>query len=354
MAEHSERPQPQAGARYKYILIQRCRHFGNWPDDFRYQDELRKIHLGTDEAEAVPVYLSFGVITHDSPKRDDGGDYRADEERPRKGSLLLDPTHRPGFWIGNTILAGVAEDPQLYSFKFNNAAPGEIDFFVGIQCQSAISPKLLQDSAEPFLEALVASASIYLDDFVVPVTPSHLLTSMDTGEKQQTNSYVVRALARPTISREDIKRVFQQFFSQVQILEPERRRGLVVAARRYLSSFGEVDPIDRYCDLWEACEFLVRNLTETSGRKIKGGITARMAYAVARQTGLSKPRLDTHLAQPLYEIRKNIVHNAIDDPEGFDHMTRYIEVTVNQIFRFVLGMPPAPSPELGELLAKIR
>jgi hypothetical protein len=274
------------------------------------------------------------------------------EQRPAKGVPLLDPTHRPGFWVGNTILVGATEEPELFSFKYENAKPGEIDFYVGIQCQQEIAPKLLQESTEPFLASLVACASIYLGDFVVPITRPHLLKVMDTGQKQLTNSYRLHCINRTNIGENDIKGLFGKLFAQMGILQPESRRCFIVAARRYLSSFGEDDPVDRYCDLWEACEFLVKNLTEPGGGNIKGGIAARIAYAVARQTGLSKARLDTDLAKRLYQVRKDIVHNAIDDPKGFDQMTRYLEATVNQIFRLVLGMPPAACAELSDYLAK--
>jgi hypothetical protein len=80
---------------YRHILIQRCRHFGNWPSDFSYQDMIRNYSLHETDNE-VPIYLTFGVMTFDPPSRNDPAQ-KETEQRSHKGPLLVDPTHRPGF-----------------------------------------------------------------------------------------------------------------------------------------------------------------------------------------------------------------------------------------------------------------
>jgi hypothetical protein len=153
---------------HRYILIQRCRHFGNWPHNFSYQDVIRHYSVAQTDSE-VPVYLTFGVKTYDPPSYNDPA-RRETAQRPHKGPLLVDPTDRPGFWVGDKIIAGLAPETDLYWFKYKHADPGEVDFFIGIQCQQEVSSDILQRDISPILTSLVGCASIYLEDFVVPVS----------------------------------------------------------------------------------------------------------------------------------------------------------------------------------------
>jgi Apea-like HEPN len=322
---------------YRHILIQRCRHFGNWPSDFSYQDMIRNYSLHETDNE-VPIYLTFGVMTFDPPSRNDPAQ-KETEQRSHKGPLLVDPTHRPGFWIGEKIIAGPDPESDLYWFKYKHADPGEVDFFIGIQCQQEVSSEILQRTFAPILTALVACASIYLEDFVVPVSRPQLRKLIDTGKAEHSASYLIHCMERPTIAEDDLRKMFPQVVNRLGSLAEEQQRRIVVAARRYVSSFGEEDPIDRYCDLWEAAEFLVKELKQRDGRRIRGNVVSRVAYAVAQQTGLPARRLNAAIGQ-LYNIRNDVVHNAVEEPLKLDEMTRYMEIVTVQTFRFHLDCLP--------------
>jgi hypothetical protein len=116
-------------------------------------------------------------------------------------------------------------------------------------------------------------------------------------------------MERPIITEDHLRKMLPQVVNRLGSLAEEQQRRIVVAARRYVSSFGEEDPIDRYCDLWEAAEFLVKELKQGDGRRIRGNVVSRIAYAVAQQTGLRARRLNAAIVQ-LYNIRNDVVHNA--------------------------------------------
>jgi hypothetical protein len=195
MSDTSEEPPTRRGAKYKYLLIQRCRHFGDWPPDFTHQDSLRKTVI-EHEGKSVPLYLNFGVQTFDPPE------YHKRPPSPpssdqRKGTLLPDPRDRAGFWIGNKIVGIVGPTVSEFWFSYKNAGPGEVDFWAGIQCDSDLPVALIERECTPHLTSLVACANIYLDDFIAPVMPARLLRILDDGQRQLAASYSILAKEKP-------------------------------------------------------------------------------------------------------------------------------------------------------------
>jgi hypothetical protein len=80
-------------------------------------------------------------MTFDLPSRNDPAQ-KETEQRSHKGPLLVDPTHGPEFWIGEKIIAGPDPEADLYWFKYKHADPGEVDFFIGIQCRQEVSSEI--------------------------------------------------------------------------------------------------------------------------------------------------------------------------------------------------------------------
>jgi hypothetical protein len=104
--------------------------------------------------------------------------------------------------------------------------------------------------------------------------------------------------------------------------------------------------------MWEACEFLVKDLSQRDGRRIKGGTSPvpRIAYAVSEQTGL--PRRELHrVVNKLYAVRKDIVHNAVEDPLNFEQMLVLLDEITKQILRYALGMEGMPPINLSRYFA---
>ena len=334
-----------SGAKQKYILFQRCRYFGEWPEDFIHQDDVRKITI-EHNGEKVPLYLSFGVQTFDPPE------YHKRNSPPQdgqgKGKLLPDPHDRPGFWVGNKIIGIAGPTISEIWFSLKHAKPGEVDFWVAIQCNVDLPTALIERECTPLLNTLVAGANIHLGDFIVPVMPAHLVKLLDDGQKQLSASYIFAATNRPIVPAESLREFFPKFLNASANVRSATWHQLNAAARRYLSSFDERDPVDRYCDLWESCEFLVKDLKGPDGRRIKGaGPVPRIVHAVSHQAQLSRGAL-TVLVQTLYNIRNDVVHNAVEHPDQFDSMTTYLELVTKQTFRFIFAMNSSPCPALAE------
>jgi hypothetical protein len=77
-----------------------------------------------------------------------------------------------------------------------------------------------------------------------------------------------------------------------------------------MNAYNETDLIDRFSDLWEACEMLCP--------KKHGTIDYRIAKRVADFTGFKQHRIKTQIVSKLYHIRKNIVHTCVEDQEAIN------------------------------------
>jgi hypothetical protein len=82
---------------------------------------------------------------------------------------------------------------------------------------------------------------------------------------------------------------------------------LAVAARRIMNAYNETDLIDRFADLWEACEILCPPK--------RGKIDYRIAKRLADFTGFDQHSIKTQIVGKLYDIRRDIVHTFLEDLE---------------------------------------
>ena len=110
---------------------------------------------------------------------------------------------------------------------------------------------------------------------------------------------------------------------------------LDVACRRFITAIQEADPIDKFCDFWEVCEFLSKNLH----RKGLSTPVARVAKVLSDHTKKRKADLDKLIVQPLYSIRIDIVHNTIEKPEKIDGKLLLLEEVARELIKSKLGLP---------------
>ena len=97
-----------------------------------------------------------------------------------------------------------------------------------------------------------------------------------------------------------------------------------------MSGKQESDPIDRYCDFWEACEFLCK------APKFKPD--HRLAKMLEDATGMNQNFLKTKIVGRLYDLRKDIVHNAIEDIERIKKAAVILEDIALLIFAHRCGL----------------
>jgi hypothetical protein len=72
-----------------------------------------------------------------------------------------------------------------------------------------------------------------------------------------------------------------------------------------LGTFPETDLIDRFSDLWEACEILCPPR--------RGKIDYRIAKRTSDFTGFDQQFVKTQVVSKLYDIRRDIVHTFVED-----------------------------------------
>ena len=113
-----------------------------------------------------------------------------------------------------------------------------------------------------------------------------------------------------SIEVQEANSIIHNFLQQKAGMQAEEAAYLDVASRRFIPAIQETDPIDKFCDFWEVCEFLSKNL---HGKGLSTPVT-RVAKVLSDHTKKRKADLDKLIVQPLYSIRINIVHNAIENP----------------------------------------
>jgi len=140
---------------------------------------------------------------------------------------------------------------------------------------------------------------------------------------------------------ESVKEAIDRFVRIRVGLDREAEHAISVAARRYITSQTETDPIDRYCDLWECCEFA------TLFVKARGGKVGRVAEALTSHWNRSLHRSQRRKAdvervleiKQLYDVRGRIVHEALDAPDELAARIDLLEDVAAELLRHRLGVP---------------
>ena len=117
-------------------------------------------------------------------------------------------------------------------------------------------------------------------------------------------------------------------------------RVMELALRRYFTAQAESDPVDAFCDLWECLEFLApRIVDDPKLAKNKGKIDARIGHHLALHCGVKKDKIIKEWVRPLYDIRKDIVHNANENQEIIENSLHRISAIARAMIRHHLGLP---------------
>jgi hypothetical protein len=333
---------------HKYLLIQRCKPYGVWPKNFLYQDDHRVLEI-VAQGETYKLTLRLGVKTYDDTMFANG----TDSERPRVGRMVIDDRHRSGFWVGNMALHAPDEKTNMI-VNFRNVEPGEIDFFVGVGCSKEVPMDALERALPPLIVTFMVSLATRLGDIIVTTAPPQLSKVMDCSQSKMESRFNVYVRNRPTLAPETIEATFPAFFDIVTKMSAENSRRVAVAMRRYQSSMSETDPVDRFCDLWETCEFLAecaKSAHRDAGRKIGGHIDFTIAFVVASNMGRNRNDVHAKAIKKLYDIRGDLVHNAVEDPEGILGMVHVMEDVAVQMIRYTFSMGQGSAPHLEKMLA---
>lgn len=333
---------------HKYIAILRCRTWGAWPEWSRC------VLPAYEEPLALPdrrrLLLSIHVATY--AKRD------RPETRPARplekaGPIMWRGRMETGYWMGMHFLKA-PEDELSLSLNYEQPYEGEIDIQLHIGLTHSASTEDLTRIASPICISVLALINLSAGEFLVPVAPLQVRALGDHAS-QASDAVVMAVRQRPQIPMDSVKETIDRFVRLRSGLDGNAAQALSVAARRYVASQTETDPIDRYCDLWECCEFATLSV------QAKGGKVGRIAEALVshwNQTS-NRPHLrkaDVERAleiKRLYDIRERIVHEAFDAPDEVAERTHLLEDVAAELLRHRLSLPFSSKGRVFELLSSV-
>ena len=320
--------------KFEYLGILRCRTYHNWPEWSAITSEpssVPSLREGRFVGTTTPRIVTYASrpFPHDAPLT---------EESRNVSPLVWHGDLPNGFVIHRTLFKDPSETVQVV-FHHKRARQGEIDIQIGLASPHEISFEQVYTLISPFALSLAAALSLTFNDLVLPVAPLQIRTVGSDGTSQIQNDMLMSVRTREDISAAEIASFLDMVSANRSAKSEEEQASLDVALRRFLSSLGEDDPIDRFCDLWEACEFLAKRT------KAKGDVVSRIAQTLADHTRLNKKKLENGLSlRELYSFRSDLVHNAIEHPDRLDGHTRVLEAITRELLKYRLGMPYSTVP----------
>ncbi len=253
------------------------------------------------------------------------------------GPIIWRGVMETGYWTGAQCLKA-PEDTLPVQFHYEQPYQGEIDIQLHMGLAEPADRDDLRRVASSVCDSVLAMINLAVGEFLVPVAPLQVCLLGNRGwELGDTMPLAVKS--RPTIEMESTHRAANRLAEQRASWNLDLSRAVGLAARRLVTAQTETDPIDKYCDLWECCEFA------TLAVKAKGGRVGRIAEALTSHWNEIQPRLrkaDVERAleiKKLHEIRGRIVHEALDAPAELTEQTALLESIACEVLGRCLGLP---------------
>lgn len=334
-------PDSKIAVNHRYVSILRCRTWCVWPERTRVVSKAFTVPVGSGSAEVI--CLSVHLVSYEGrphPK-DSPGKPTSESTSP----ILWRGDLNTGYWIGQSLVKA-PDDVFKLELKHEPALQGEIDIQLHLGTQSEVAKDDLKKIASAISFSVLSYINIALGDLLVPVAPIQV---GELGESGRTFEKVVLVLAweRKTFDAEALQTAVDEYVQSRVRMSQGGVRALDAAMRRYLSALTENDAIDKYCDLWETCEFA------SFGIKAKGGKVGHVAQALASHIGRKKALVENKLEiKKLYDVRNDIVHNAEENPTGLNWYTTVLERIARELIRFRVGLPYKGDKVLEDALNK--
>jgi hypothetical protein len=254
-----------------------------------------------------------------------------------------------GYWLGTNFIKA-PEDGVPITFHYEPPYEGEIDIQLHMGLSSSAPIDELRQLAREISLSMLAYVNVCFGEMAASVAPIQV-RELTEGQWHFDNSIVMAVHERRTIGPDSARAAPDQFVQVRSEMSAIEARALAVASRRYLTSLTEVDNVDRYCDLWESCEF------STMFERAKGGKVGKVAHALASHltrsgVNISKAKVEQKLKiKDLYETRGHIVHNAVDSPEDFRRNTAMLDAIAVELLRYRFGLQCLSISPISERLA---
>ena len=145
-------------------------------------------------------------------------------------------------------------------------------------------------------------------------------------------------IKRPCLAKKEIEKVLSDYVQFRLLSSPEDERTIDAAMRRYLNAQNEQDIIDKYCDLWETCEFITQNIKAKGGKvgKIAQGLSTHISK---KGDAVSKKLVEKNLnLRELYDIRGDIIHNAVESSDLVIKKISVLEQIAYELIKYKIGL----------------
>lgn len=338
--------QSAEGWPYKYVAVLRCRTWGHWPVDGRVKSST--LTFGMPDSATSSLALTVHLATYENRPRPENSPSLACKNAI--SPLLWRGAPETGFWLGERVLKA-PEDALKVQWKSEAPHQGDVDVQLHIGSKVEVARIELNQLAFDLSTCVVGYVNLALGEHLVPVAPLQLFELKD-GVLKTESTAMLFVTSRPTIDELAMHRSLDGFVRFWRTSTPAEERAVSAAMRRYLSAANEADPLDKFCDLWEACEFA------TAGIKAPGKVVGRIAQALAahlmpRPQPSDKTRIERVLGiKELHQIRGAIVHEAEESPAHLHEKTALLEQIAVELLRYRTGLPYRQNQSIDELLTE--
>ena len=316
---------------FKYASILRCRTWGNWPEGEVFRST--PLEYTVDDGEII----GYAIQINSYENRDRPENAPPEECKKKIGPILWRGDMGVGYKLGDVILKA-PEDSLKIEIEHSKPLQGEIDiqFLVGSTKEYPVSE--VEEFIKPLPYSLVSFLNILLGDSLVPVAPIQTRKLQD-DKSLFTNTVNLYCKERPVVNTDTINKLLATFINHRTTCTMEQSRVIDVSMRRFLSAQLEEDIIDKFCDLWEVCEFL------SKGKKVKGTIVSSVAQMLTdhinkTERKVKKAHTENGLnINSIYKIRCDIVHNAVENVELVKVNLQVLNEIANELLKAALDLP---------------
>lgn len=307
---------PEHPKNFHYVLRQRARAFGIWPTDTAIETEWIPHPIKTDLGE-TSSQIKIVIRTYQSAT-DEQLETGAGSERTFDGVSLHKPDVRNVFNLGGEIFSPSNQSTTL-RIVGHRPKLGELDFCLEFLSPVPLSEKILYRDYARFLCPLVFGVAFAAGDTIAIQVEPQLEEIIDAKTFESTGRIRIRSAQRPNLSGRDASSALEKAFRGYDKLGLFDSKHLQIATKRFLQARSEHDPVDRYCDFWEACEFATGGMI--------GHVDARIASMLFNIFNINKNIIRSKIVRPLYQIRKDLVHHGLDHLDDFAESLSLLEIT---------------------------
>ena len=284
----------------KLCVVQRCRHYQLWPELAAGHSDAFSIAglpapLWSNASFRVGVRIALNLPRLNSTPVETLGDV-----------FRLMSAEQVGFRIGGQFHIDNQPNEAISNMKWLGPMSGEVDVYLAVDGDDRLSANDAFRTLSPFMPSVLLHLSSLTGDLLVPCAmPVGVKRDASGNTTQSDGSLPIALTPRVQIPHTTIGLALGQTANLLAATNAKERRFRDLAAKRIGTAATELDPSDRYCDYWEACEFI----TKGGGSNIQ----IRLHKRLPEITGFHKNVLVKHIIDPLYKIRCDIVHNAVED-----------------------------------------